>query len=62
MLLAFPTIIWKSLDENNYADKSDQSKFEGKNILLPYCNIRKRKSINCFLNYNIVYLKYPLKR
>lgn len=30
MLVAFPTI-WKFLDENNYAVKDDQSKFEGKN-------------------------------
>ena len=30
MLVAFPTILWKFLDENNYAVKNDQS-FEGKN-------------------------------
>ena len=31
MLVAFPIILWKFLDENNYADKNDKTKFEGKN-------------------------------
>ena len=31
MLVAFPTILWTFLDENNYAVKSNQSKYEGKN-------------------------------
>ena len=31
MLVAFRTILWKFLDENNYANKNDQRKFEGKN-------------------------------
>ena len=31
MLVAFPIILWKFLDENNYADKNDKTKIEGKN-------------------------------
>ena len=31
MLVAFPVISWKFLDGNNYANKNDQKKIEGKN-------------------------------
>ena len=31
MLVAFQTILWKFLEDINYADKNDQREFEGEN-------------------------------
>ena len=30
IMVAFPIILWRFLDENSYADKNDKRKFEGK--------------------------------
>ena len=36
MLVTFQTILWKFLEDINYAEKNDQRKFEGEN---GYCHI-----------------------
>ena len=54
MLVAFSTILWKFLDENNYADKNDQRKFERKNGYHHIATLEDVRAQFLFFNHVII--------